>query len=326
MSTKLGGLTWVLLSLMGAWAFWGSERVLQSKLTQQGVFSPSAVEEAARIWLFACLAATAIRIIPHAFWQDNWDRRHAEIRLVIGALATVALVKWPPFYRLTRFQLISLSYSLALACWVGMGVTMVYGRDTPLHAIAWAVSLSFLVCLLAPMVVHLEVPSSHRKFWLLSVLMGAVGVVLSQSRGVYGLLIWLALTAYVAASNRTLLQFSTLKSRTSWICGLLFVGFIWALSTQPVWFTSVFQRMSEGWVEVVLSQSNPNEAANTSVGSRLFLWSKALDAIEAQPWLGYGKENSIAMIKQWGVEIDSFQIQKLGHLHHEFLDAWVSHG
>jgi O-antigen ligase len=107
---------------------------------------------------------------------------------------------------------------------------------------------------------------------------------------------------------------------------LLFAGFIWVLSTQPVWFTSVLQRMSEGWVEVVLSQSNPNEAANTSVGSRLFLWSKALDAIEVQPWLGYGKENSIAMIKQWGVEIDSFQIQKLGHLHHEFLDAWVSHG
>jgi len=131
MSTKLGGLTWVLLSLMGAWAFWGSERVLQSKLTQQGVFSPSAVEEAARIWLFACLAATAIRIIPHAFWQDNWDRRHAEIRLVIGALATVALVKWPPFYRLTRFQLISLSYALALACWVGMGVTMIMAAIPP---------------------------------------------------------------------------------------------------------------------------------------------------------------------------------------------------
>ena len=75
-----------------------------------------------------------------------------------------------------------------------------------------------------------------------------------------------------------------------------------------------------------MSQSNPNEAANTSVGSRLFLWSKALDAIEVQPWLGYGKENSIAMIKQWGIEINSTQIQKLGHLHHEFLDAWVSHG
>jgi O-antigen ligase len=334
MSTKLGGLSWVLLSLMGAWAFLGSTRVLQSKLSQQGLsswgqsshFSPSAVEEAARIWLFACLAATAIRIIPHAFWQDNWDRRHAEIRLVIGALATVALVKWPPFYRLTRLQLISLSYALALACWVGMGVTMIYGRDTPLHAIAWAVSLSFLVCVLAPMVVHLDIPSGHRKFWLISVFMGAVGVVLSQSRGVYGLLIWLALTAYVAASNRTLLQLETLKSKSLWVCGLLFMGFIWMLSTQPVWFTSVLQRMSEGWVEVVLSQHNPNEAANTSVGSRLFLWSKALDAIEVQPWLGYGKENSIAMIKQWGVEIDSFQIQKLGHLHHEFLDAWVSHG
>ena len=62
------------------------------------------------------------------------------------------------------------------------------------------------------------------------------------------------------------------------------------------------------------------------MGSRLFLWSRALDAIEVQPWFGYGKENSIAMIKQWGLEINSEQVQKLGHLHHEFLDAWVSHG
>ena len=75
-----------------------------------------------------------------------------------------------------------------------------------------------------------------------------------------------------------------------------------------------------------LGANNPSEAANTSVGSRLFLWSKALDAIEVQPWFGYGKENSIAMIKQWGLEINSEQVQKLGHLHHEILDAWVSHG
>jgi O-antigen ligase len=334
LSTKVGGLSWVLMSLMGLLAFIGSERVVQSNLSQQDVFasdkndhfSPMVVEEAARIWLFACLVATTLRIIPHAFWQDDWDRRHAEARLVIGALATIALVKWPLFYRLSRFQLICLNYSLAIACWVGMGVTIIYGRDTPLHAIAWAVSLSFLVCLLAPMILQIEVPAIHRKFWLVSVFMGAVGVILSQSRGVYGLLIWLALTAYVAASNRTLLQLSTLKSRTWWLCGLFFVGFIWLLFIQPVWLTSVLQRLSEGWVEVAMSQSNPNQAANTSVGSRLFLWSKALDAIEVQPWLGYGKENSIAMIKQWGVDIDSFQIQKLGHLHHEFLDAWVSHG
>ena len=187
---------------MGIWAFAKSERRPQSNalnshpfsLEKPGFLSPSPVEEAARIWLFACLAAAAIRVIPHAFWQDDWDRRHAEIRLVLGAMAAVVLVKWPPFYRLTALQLTTLGYTLAATCWVGLGVTAMYGRETPLHAIAWAVSLSFWVCLLAPMVLNNKVAVGHRRFWTLSVLMGAMGVVLSQSRGVYGLLIWLALT------------------------------------------------------------------------------------------------------------------------------------
>ena len=320
---------------MGLWAFVQYEQSLSLTGKRVGSFSasiasnsskPSPVEEAARIWLFACLAATVLRIIPNAFWQDDWDRRHAEARLVLGAMAAVAMVKWPPFYRLTMRQLCQLGYVLSFACWMGLGVTAVYGRETPLHAIAWAVSLSFLVCLLAPMTLDSTVNLNHRKFWALSVLMGCLGVVLSQSRGVYGLLIWLSVTIYVAASNRTLLKLSNLPL-SNWL--LIFVGFvslIWMLYAPPEWLRAVFQRLSEGWVEASLAQSNPGEAANTSVGSRLFLWGKALDAIELQPWMGYGKENSIAMIKQWGLEINSLQVQKLGHLHHEFLDAWVSHG
>jgi O-antigen ligase len=316
---------------MGFWAFLRSERIQQSDTGLQfhgklATTGPSPVEEAARIWLFACLAATAIRIIPHAFWQDDWDRRHAEMRLVLGAMATVALVKWPPFYRLTGLQKSRVGDALAMACALGMGVTALFGRETPLHAIAWAVSLSFLVCLLAPMVLDPMQSPARRKLWALGVLMGCMGVVLSQSRGVYGLLIWIAMASYVAASNRTLLQMSTFRPRTWFGLALVFGGFIWLLSAQPAWLTAIFNRMSEVWVEASLSQSNPGEAANTSVGSRLFLWSKALDAIEVQPWFGYGKENSIAMIKQWGLEINSVQVQKLGHLHHEFLDAWVSHG
>ncbi len=330
-STKLGGLTWVLLCLMGLWAFVKSE---QSKRIEVGTYSrslsgvsiSSPVEEAARIWLLACLATGLIRIIPHAFWQDDWDRRHAEARLILGALATVALVKWPPFYRLMGAQKVQLGYALAFACMVGFVVTALKGRETPLHAIAWAVSLSFLVCLLAPRVLESSVGALHRKLWVVGVLLGAVGIVLSQSRGVYGLLIWLTLTGYVAASNRTLLQLSSFKPKTWVALGLGLLGLIWILGTQPLWLTAVLQRLSEVWIEASMSQSNPSEAANTSVGSRLFLWSRALDAIEAQPWFGYGKENSIAMIKQWGLEINSEQVQKLGHLHHEILDAWVSHG
>jgi hypothetical protein len=157
---------------MGFWAFLRSERIQHSEngLSVQsnwGQTGSSPVEEAARIWLFACLAATAIRIIPHGFWQDNWDRRHAEARLVLGAMATVALVKWPPFYRLLGAQKLLLSYAIGMACAIGLGVTSIYGRETPVHAIAWAVSLSFLVCLLAPMVLDASVRSRHRKIWAL---------------------------------------------------------------------------------------------------------------------------------------------------------------
>jgi hypothetical protein len=316
---------------MGFWAFLRAERIQRTNIDLHltgdvAISSPSPVEEAARIWLFACLAATVIRIIPHAFWHDGWDRRHAEFRLVLGAMATVALVKWPPFYRLMGSQKSHLIDALALSCAIGMGVTALFGRETPLHAIAWAVSLSFLVCLLAPMVLDPVFSPVRRKFWALAVLMGCMGVVLSQSRGVYGLLIWMALASYVAASNRTLLQMSTFRPRTWLALGLVFGSFIWMLYVQPAWLSAIFHRLAEVWVEAAMSQSNPSEAANTSVGSRLFLWSKALDAIEVQPWFGYGKENSIAMIKQWGLEINSVQVQKLGHLHHEFLDAWVSHG
>ena len=37
--------------------------------------------------------------------------------LILGALATVALVKWPPFYRLMGAQKVLLGYALAFACW-----------------------------------------------------------------------------------------------------------------------------------------------------------------------------------------------------------------
>ena len=320
-----------MLCAMGLWAFVRSEQSSTAKvgahshpISYQRVASP--IEEAARIWLLACLAAGAIRIIPHAFWQDDWDRRHAEARLILGALATVALVKWPPYYRLVGMQKVILGYALAMACGLGFLVTAIKGRETPLHAIAWAVSLSFWVCVLAPKVLDPSLAAIHRKVWVVGVLLGTMGVVLSQSRGVYGLLIWLVLAGYVAASNRMMLQLSSFKPRTWLALSLGFLGFVWMLGAQPHWLTSVVHRLSEVWVEASLSQSNPGEAANTSVGSRLFLWSRALDAIEVQPWFGYGKENSIAMIKQWGLEINSVQVQKLGHLHHEFLDAWVSHG
>ena len=64
-STKIGGLAWVLLCLMGLWALIKSERTQAKEvgahyLNKSIDFNTSAIEEAARIWVLACLAAAAI--------------------------------------------------------------------------------------------------------------------------------------------------------------------------------------------------------------------------------------------------------------------------
>jgi O-antigen ligase len=324
---KIGGLAWILFGLMGLVTYLRSGALTARNLApSSGARNLTPVEQAACVWLLACLVSGILRIIPHSFWHDDWGRRHAEARLLLGALASAALVKWPPFYRLMGWQRSLLGYALSLACVLGMMVTALHGRETPLHPIAWSVGLSFIVVLLAPMTLDSLSPSLHRKFWMAGVVMGLMGVLLSQSRGVYGLLIWLVLAGFVALMNRSLLRTSFFSRRSWLVLGLVILSLLALTLVEPYWLSNLAQRWVDAWTEATMSSENIGQAANTSVGARLYLWGRSLEAIELQPIFGYGKENSVAMIKAWGREINSEQIQILGHLHNEFLDAWTSHG
>lgn len=325
LNPKIGGLTWLIYASLGGWLGLKGLFKLQS---QDGLTDLSVVEHAARIWLLTCVMATLLRVIPHAFWQDDWGRRHAEARLLLGALAGLALVKWSSPYKMDFAQRKWLGHALALACVMGFGLTAVVGRETPLHPIAWAVALSFLVCLLAPMTLDPAAGNRNRKIWLVAVVLGLLGVLLSQSRGAFGLLILLLFGGFTVLSSRIYAR-QALLSRSSLYFFLALCMCILLLSlVDPYWLKNLIHRIAEAWGEAALSSGNMGQAANTSIGTRLYLWSKALDAIELRPWLGYGKENTINMIQAWGVEINSTQILQLGlgHLHNEFLDAWTSHG
>ena len=323
LNPKIGGLAWLIYAGFGCWVG------LRYLVKPQNADIPrelSPVAHAARIWLIACLVATILRWVPHAFWQDDWGRRHAEARLLIGALAAAALVKWPPVFSFSMKQRIFIGHSLACACLVGLWVTSTLGRNTPTHPIAWAVALSFLVCILAPMTLDTAISNSHRRIWLVAAGLGLLGVLLSQSRGAYGLLVLLLFAGFTAFSNRSLGRPVLMSRSTFLFCFAIFASLFLLSWLDPNWLYKLLHRLLEAWGEVTMSSTNMSEAANTSVGSRLYLWGKSLDAIELQPWLGYGKENTAAMIRAWGVEINSAQIQQLGHLHNEFLDAWTSHG
>lgn len=211
---------------------------------------------------------------------------------------------------------------------MGFGLTAVLGREAPLHPIAWVVALSFLVCILAPMTLDITTGNQNRKIWLIAVIFGLLGVLLCQSRGAYGLLILLLFGGFTVLSSRMYAR-QALLSRSSLYFFLALCMCILLLSmVDPYWLKNLIHRIAYAWGEATQSISDMGQVANTSIGTRLYLWSKALDAIELRPWLGYGKENTINMIQTWGLEINSTQILQLGlgHLHNEFLDAWTSHG
>ncbi len=147
--------------------------------------------------------------------------------------------------------------------------------------------------------------------------LGVVGVLLSQSRGAYGIVLWAAWMAGVSQHTRK--TGFALKMLLG--LGILGALLVWAFNDSQDGL-----RFQEFWMQWRASRQHLEEGANSSVGARLFLWQKAWAAIQAQPLLGYGVESSLMQIENWGRSIQSEEVMRLGHLHNEFLDAWMTHG
>jgi O-antigen ligase len=94
--------------------------------------------------------------------------------------------------------------------------------------------------------------------------------------------------------------------------------------------TGLWQRPAAVLVQAVteyqISQTNPEAASETSLGARLYMWERALPAIQAEPLWGYGQEGRRALILQWGQEADSKLVQSLGHVHNQYLHDMLDNG
>lgn len=325
-STKVAGAAWLLIVLAGLW--------VALRLPVARPLS-HAVVQASRLWLNACLLVLVLQGIATVYWADPWGDRHVEIRLLLGAAASYALVR-----RLCLLpqQKIWLTYALALACWVILGLSYRYGRGTPANAIPWAAGVSLLVCVLLPQLFRSEITPWQRVFWGGSVLAGVAGVLLSQSRGSYGLVPWviglggiIGLQHFLNRAKKN--SRSAARTVGKGLLGVGVAGVLLALLilSFPRIYVEPVARVQDGWSQIKrLNQaSQPHEqvlAINTSVGARLYMWRMAVKEVGQAPLFGHGRKARIAWIHQLGETAGSDTIKSLAHLHSDPLTTLFEHG
>lgn len=323
-STKIAGAAWLLVVLTGLWA---ALRIPNALPFSRGLVQSS------RFWLAGCLVALVLQAAATYYWNDPWGDRHVEVRLLLGAAATLALVRR---LRLSSMQKTWLTHSLALACWVALSVSYQFGRDTPSNAIPWAAGISFFVCILLSLTMQPGATRWERGLWGVSLLAGLVAVLLSQSRGSYGLLIWVLAFAGIGAIRHFLQRRKALSQGGEKGVGLWLGGTAAALTLLALVLISVpriyeepLARVTEAWRDiqgVSAPHLQPAAAISTSVGVRLYMWRMALDSIGDAPLLGHGSRARIAWIHQLGESVGSDSMKSLDHLHSDSLTTLFDHG
>lgn len=323
-STKIAGAAWLLVVLTGLWAALRLPIALplRGNLVQSSLF-----------WLAACLVALVLQAAATYYWNDPWGDRHVEIRLFLGAAATLALVRR---LRLSSRQKAWLTRSLAFACWVALSVSYQFGRGTPSNAIPWAAGISFFICILLPLAVQSSATRWERGAWCASILAGVAAVLLSQSRGSYGLVIWVIAFAGIGAVQYFLQRRKAFCQWGGKGAALRLGGTAAALTLLALVLISVpriheepLARVTEAWRDIQAMSAptlTPAQAINTSVGVRLYMWRMALEKISDAPLLGHGSGARIAWIHQQGEIVGSDTLKSLDHLHSDSLTTLFDHG
>lgn len=313
LSTKTAGAAWILFCLIGAWAALRRPRID----IQQGD------DHAARTWLIACGIGLAFETLATAIWGDPWDELHAPIRLMLAAAASLGLVRRFRFGE--NFRDI-LAHALSLACLAAAGLAAWKGDDRdnyPTNVIPWAVAVGFMVCLLLPRTLDTTRPLRLRFAWMVAALVGMVAVVLSQTRGAYGVVIWAVFFYGVAILRR--------RSVTRHGVGLgiaLALVLVAAGVLLPHVIRTSTERIAQAAHEFELAAEadKPGDGANSSVGARIYLWQMAVQGFKSAPLIGIGGEERKRRIKALGEKTHSPLIQGLGHVHNQYLHAAMDHG
>eukprot|EP01031_Cornospumella_fuschlensis_P025922 gene25922-31305_t len=142
-------------------------------------------ETLAKIWLIATVLAFLLKIVPTIYWNDSWGERHAEIRLLLGALGTYALCRWDV---IREEKVYLMAWAVSFSCGLAMLLMLVSVREAaPTNPIPWAAAIALCSAWLVSIGFSHQVSSTSRWVWGIGSLMGLIAVLISENRGAYGL-------------------------------------------------------------------------------------------------------------------------------------------
>ena len=321
LSSKAMGMAWLLMVLAGLWAgawTWRSGHPLHA---------PAWV----RMWLGVCTVVLILKSVPMLYWSDPWAERHGELRLILGALGIYALVGSDLKMR-TRF-LPQVAYALSLSSGMGLLWVSVYDRDAvTTHPIPWAGGMAMVSAWLLAMGLKSNYGPKARRIWLIGGLFAVLAVLASRSRGAFGIVVWWVWVCghhwwchRSHASDLPLWQDLARKYRSVMAAVVVLIAVGWALSYTPV-LQRPFTAVQEAVTQLEVSSASASAGANSSVGSRIFMWQQSWKAIQDSPWIGYGGDGRKQLLSQWADDAHSKEIRRLGHVHNEYLNQLIDHG
>lgn len=303
LSSTWSGLAWLALVLAALFSFGSATATVP----------PPAVSQATRWWCWATTAACALAALALVIHREPWSSLQDNVRLWLAAGAVLCLVHRLPRYTHATDGLMGLC---AAACAVSAGVALSHARDQlPGNAIPWAVSVAFLLCVLAPAALDRDTAWSRRRWWAVGLVLGLVAVLVSQTRGALVIMVWLA-----GLLLRHLWQHRPVGAPRS----LAALAVALVLAGSSAWWDADPLRLREAGQDVALAltQNQPD----TSVGSRLEMWSTAARGIAQAPWLGHGISAREVAMRELGAQHAPHIWAKLRHFHNEYLNAWFDHG
>ncbi len=316
LSTKALGLAWLLITGFGIFAGSTHWRAAHKNTVPSWLY----------VWLVCTGLALVFKVGLTAYWSDPWGERHGELRLFLGALAVYGLMCMPPF---NRKVLVHFAHALSLSSLLGLFWVIGYDRGAlPTHPIPWAGSLAMVSAFLLALSLKSDFAVWCRRLWFLGGLFAVLAVLASQSRGAYPIVLWwLGVCTHHVFVRTLALSSPDRPTKTPNI----FVGAIALLMALIVFGqTTIFERASQALhtavQEISVSQQSTAQGSNSSVGARIYMWQQSLNAIAESPWIGHGHDERRQLLEDWAVAADSQEIQRLGHVHNEYLHQWIDHG
>lgn len=313
--TAVGG--WVMSPLSSTWsglAWLALGLAALLGLCQASAPTPQATaRQAAGWWWWTTTAACGLATLALLAHNDPWSSLQDNVRLWLGAAAALCLV-----YKLPRHDRVpeGLMGACAAACALSAAVALSHTRQQlPGNAIPWAVSVAFLLCVLAPAVLDRDTAWSRRRWWAVGLVLGLVAVLVSQTRGALVIMVWLAWLLL-----RHLWQHRPVgapRSLAALAVALVLVG-------SSAWWDTDPLRLREAGQDIALALTH--DQPDTSVGSRLEMWANAVTGIAQAPWFGHGIRAREATMRELGAQHAPQIWAELTHFHNEYLNAWFDHG